>query len=131
MVGMAGDKNLREFELGREGEEQARILLKRLGFEIQSPDWLAVKDNNWFCIEVKKKERFNPPPFEGHGLDNRQIYLRNRLLKEKGIRTYLMIFEIGTNNIFGQYLDILEKNEKFITKNNITIYRLSVFEKLD
>ena len=117
-----------EYELGKEGEAQARLLLKKLGFEIQSPDWLAVKNNNWICIEVKKKERFNPPPFEGHGLDLRQIYLRNRLLKEKGIRTFLMIFEINSNKIFGQYLDILERGKKFETKNKIVIYPLASFK---
>jgi len=118
-------------ELGKEGEQQARILLKRMGFEVQSPDWLAVKDNNWVCIEVKKKERFTPPPFAGHGLDNRQIYLRERLLKEKDIRTFLMILEIGTDNIWGQYLDILERGIKFTTKNGITIYPLTSFNNLN
>ncbi len=121
---------MKEIELGKEGEQQARILLKGLGFEIQSPDWLAVKDNNWICIEVKKKERFNPPPFAGHGLDKRQIYLRNRLLKEKGIRTFLMIFEVGSNNIYGQYIDELENGNKFETKNGIIIYPLSSFQNI-
>ena len=121
---------MKEYELGREGEQQARILLKKLGFEVQSPDWLAVKENNWTCIEVKKKERFDPPPFAGHGLDNRQIYLRKKLLEEKEIRTFLLIFEVGTDNIFGQYLDVLEEGNKFITKNGITIYPLPSFQNL-
>ena len=47
-----------EYDLGKEGEKQARTLLKKMGFEVQSPDWLATKDNIWICIEVKKKERF-------------------------------------------------------------------------
>ena len=119
----------KEFELGKEGERQARILLKRLGFEVQSPDWLAVKDNNWTCFEVKRKERFLAPPFDGHGLDSRQIYLRMRLLFEKDIRTFLMIFEIPTELIFGEYLDVLENGKKFVTMNKIVIYSLESFKQ--
>lgn len=119
---------MKEFELGIEGERQARILLKKLGFEIQSPDWLATIDKEWICVEVKKKERFTPPPFEGHGLDKRQIYLRNHLLADKNIRTFLLIFEIGSEDIFGQFIDILEKGNKFETKNGVMIYPLSSFK---
>ena|SRR3990167_4131443 len=118
---------MKEYELGKEGEAQARILLKKLGFQVQSPDWLAKKDGKWIIFEIKKKERFMPPPFAGHGLDERQIFLRNEFLKETGIRTYLMIFEVGTNNIFGQYIDILEKGIKYKTKNNIWIFPLPSF----
>ena len=38
---------MREYELGKEGEQQARLILKKMGFEVQSPDWLGLKDNNW------------------------------------------------------------------------------------
>jgi hypothetical protein len=121
---------MKEQELGKEGEQQARVFLKNMGFEVQSPDWLARKNGEWICIEVKKKERFTAPPFDGHGLDTRQIYLRNQLLKEKGIRTYLMIFEVPTNLVFGEYLDILEAGKKIKTRNEIVIYPLTSFKKL-
>lgn len=121
---------MREYELGKEGEQQARILLKKLGFQVQSPDWIAKKDGKWTCFEIKKKERFMPPPFAGHGLDEKQIFLRNEFFKDTDIRTYLIIFEVGTENIFGQFIDILEKGNKFRTKNGIWIFPLSAFRNL-
>ena len=131
MVGCFGGTNpMREYELGKKGEQQARQVLKSMGYEVQSPDWMALKDDEFTCFEVKKKERFTPPPFEGHGLDSRQIYLREKLLLKTGIRTYLLIFEVPTDLVFGQWLDILEMGKKFITKNRIVIYPLESFEKL-
>jgi len=121
---------MKEYDLGKEGEQKARMILKGMGFEVQCPDWIALKDDKWTCFEIKSKERFLAPPFDGHGLDKRQIYLRNRLLEGTGIRTYLLIFEVGTNLVFGEYLDILESKEKFNTLNNITIYPLANFQCL-
>ena len=118
---------MREYELGKEGEQQARLILKKMGFEVQSPDWLGLKDNNWVCFEIKKKERFEPPPFEGHGLDKRQIYLRKKLFESKDIRTMLMIFEVSSNRIFYRFLDLLENGPKFETRNGIIIYPLKNF----
>lgn len=118
------------YELGKEGEQQARLILKKLGYEVQSPDWLGLKDDEFTCFEIKKKERFTPPPFEGHGLDSRQIYLREKLFLKTGIRTYLMIFEVPTGLIFGQWLDVLEQGKKHITLNRIVIYPLENFERL-
>ena len=115
-------------ELGKEGEEKIMLLLKSWRYKVQSPDWLAEKDGEWICVEAKRKERFTPPPFEGHGLDLRQVFLRNKMLKEIKIRTLLVIYEIGTDDIYFQWLDILEKGEKFVTKNNIVIYPLKIFQ---
>lgn len=117
-------------ELGEIGEKEALILFKKLGFEVQSPDWVAIKNNQCFIIEAKYKERFKPPPFEGHGLDKRQIYLRTNLFKKTKIRTYLIVFEKDSNNIFASYLDELEEGEYFDTKNDIRIYPLYSFSNI-
>jgi len=123
---------MKEEELGKEGEHQAMVILKKMGFKLQSPDWLASKDGKVICIEVKKKSRrFSPPPFEGHGLDIRQVYLRTKLLKETGIRTYIMIFEDWSNKVFGNYLDILENGEKADAPfGKIRIYPIKNFIEL-
>ena len=118
---------MKEYNLGKEGERQAMDFLKAKGFEIQSPDWFGYKNGEWVCFEIKKKERYQPPPFEGHGLDERQIYLRNKLRKGTGIRTMLIIFEVPTNKIFFRYLDLLEAGEKYRTKNGVIIYPLKNF----
>ena len=127
MCGATRPKKMREYELGKEGEAQARMLLKKLGFQVQSPDWLGLKDNKFTCFEIKKKERFLAPPFDGHGLDERQIFLRRKLFEETDMRTILMIFEVPTGRIFQRHLDILENGEKFRTKNGIVIYPLTNF----
>ena len=122
---------MREEELGKEGENQARLILKSMGFEVQQLDWVGIKNGQTTCFEIKKKERFTPPPFEGHGLDKRQIYLRNKLFENTSIRTMLMIFEIPSGRIFYRYLDLLEKGKKFETINGVIIYPLSsFFEKI-
>ena len=122
---------MKEYELGREGEQQARIILSEMGFMVQSPDWLGRRDKEWICFEIKKKERFLAPPFDGHGLDIRQIKLRTELLNDTGIRTYLMIFEVPTNKIWGQFLDILDSSESVLTQTGkIKIYPLKNYEEL-
>ena len=119
-----------EYDLGKEGEAQARLLLKKQGYSVQSPDWLACKDNKWTCFEIKKKERFKAPPFDGHGLDERQIFLRKKLFEATDIRTMLMIFEVPTGKIYQRFLDILENGERFRTKNGIIIYPLTNFMEI-
>jgi len=123
---------LNQFTLGQDGEKKALAILKKLGFECSSPDWLVCKNEVYTIIEVKRKDRFTPPPFFGHGLDTRQIYLRMNFFKKTGIRTFLMIFETKTESIWGQYLDVLEDNNNgFTTKTGkIKVYPLGEFINL-
>lgn len=123
---------MKEYELGKEGEEKARQLLNKMGYYLHSPDWLGKKDGKWTKFEVKRKERFISPPFDGHGLDLRQIKSSKEFQDDTGIRTYLMIFEIETENIYGQYLDILEIGKYFDTQyGSIRIYPLERYDKLN
>ena len=115
------------YELGKEGEQQARFLLKKRGYWIGQSDWIGKKNNKWYRFEVKRKERFIPPPFEGHGLDIRQINYAIEFQKDTGIPTILLIWEVGTNKWFTGRLDELEKGKKFNTRNNIRIYKLDSF----
>ena len=118
-------------ELGKEGEKQARLLLKKRGFYIGQSDWIGRKDNQWFRFEVKRKERFMPPPFEGHGLDIRQVEYAMQFQADTKIPTILLIWELGTNKWFWRRIDFLEKGEKFTTRNNIKIYKLSNFLEVE
>ena len=118
-------------ELGKEGEKQARLLLKKRGFYIGQSDWIGRKDNQWFRFEVKRKERFIPPPFEGHGLDVRQVEYAMQFQADTKIPTILLIWELGTNKWFWRRIDFLEKGEKFTTRNNIKIYKLSNFLEVE
>jgi len=110
-----------------ESEERARILLKKWGYEIQQLDWVGIKNNKITIFEIKEKELFSPPPFWGTGLEKRQLYLRTHLFKLTGLRTILITFEKETNNIYWQYLDILENGKYYDTKNGIRIYPIENF----
>lgn len=72
-------------EIGRDGEKRARKLLKNLGcINIFQADWLVQKHENgpWYVVEVKQKERYEPPPFEGHGLNIYQVQMRLKFQKK-------------------------------------------------
>jgi len=112
---------------GIEAEKKARLLLKKHGWYIQQLDWIGKKNNQWVIFEIKNRELFQPPPFVGTGLDISQIYLRNNLLKELQLRTMLIVFIKGTDDIYYQYLDILEKDKYFDTKNGIRIFPLTSY----
>ena len=112
---------------GIEGEQKARLLLKSLGYSVQQLDWIGKKDGQWTIFEVKTRELFDPPPFLGTGLDIRQLNLRNQLFMELDLRTVLIVYEKGKDNIYWQYLDILEAGTHFDTRNNIRIYPIKNF----
>ena len=117
---------------GIEAEQKARPILQASGFDIQQLDWIGKKDNKWLIFEVKQRELFQAPPFDGTGLDIKQINLRRKLFNDLGIDTYLLVFEKGTENIYGEYLfNKLEKTKYFDTKNQIRIYNLINFKKLN
>lgn len=117
-------------KIGIEGEQKLFKLLHDRGYHFFQPDTMAKKNGKWFVFETKQKERFNPPPFEGHGLDTRQVRARLDFQKETGIEAILVIFEVGTNNVYMQSFTNLELGEYFDTKNGVRVYKLSSFISL-
>jgi len=115
---------------GIQAEKMAYNFLKGKVDYIQQLDWLCQKNDKWFFIEVKNRELFKAPPFDGTGLDKKQLWLRMKVLKELKLQTYLLVFIKNTTDIYGQYLSVLEKGEYFDTKNQIRIYNLKNFTKL-
>jgi len=115
---------------GIKGERKARLWLRSKGItEMPQLDWLIKYKGNYYCVEVKVRELFEPPPFWGTGLDVRQVYLRKKLLNDLGIDTILLVFEKGTNNVYHQLLSVLEKGVFITTRNNIRIYPVENFYK--
>ena len=112
-------------------EKKARELLKRNGYQLQQADWIGKKDGKYTIFEVKERELFAPPPFLGTGLDKSQVYLRTQLLEDLGLRTYLIVFEKNTSNVYGQWLDKLEQTTYFDTKNGIRVYNIKEFVVLN
>jgi hypothetical protein len=113
-------------QLGKTGEQMARIFLKSKGYSVFEIDWFAVKNNKIIQVEVKHKERFNPPPFYGHGMEIWKI--KRRLDFEKlGFTAMFMIFDITDGHIYCQYLKKLNEGNYFDTKKGIRIYPIENF----
>jgi penicillin-binding protein-related factor A (putative recombinase) len=119
---------------GIRGEAQARIALKNNGFIIAQIDWMGfyISKGKYFTFEVKNKELFKSPPFDGHGLDIREINFRMKFYKDTGIRCIFMVLCEEENCWYWNALDVLEDAPpelKFTTKNDVRVYDLSLFKK--
>ena len=118
-------------DIGREGEKLARIILKeKIKVDgIFQADWIVRKDGRYYCVEVKHKDRFKAPPFDGHGLDVRQVNARMAFYMDTGIRCLFLVIDTD-NTVLWQWLDVLEDGNKFTTKNGVRIYDIKGFKKL-
>ena len=128
------NKNIKTPSYTQDSVTKALHLLREVGFySLQQLDWVGKTDDRWLAFEIKEKELYKPGPnFPqwGTGLNGNQLYLRTNLLKELGLRTYLLTFAKGTNEVYGAYLDELEeKGDFFDTKNNIRIYPIQNYNK--
>jgi hypothetical protein len=117
-------------------ETRTLELLRKSGFHyIQQLDNIAKnEDGNWLIFEIKERELFTPGtnfPHFGTGLDHSQLYLRTQLLKEKGLRTYLLVFVKETDDVYGAFLDDLEQGDYYDTRRGIRIYPIDNFTKLE
>jgi hypothetical protein len=118
-------------EQGREGEILAMKYLKsKCKCEIFQADWLAYKNGKYYVIEVKYKELYKSPPFDGQGLNVRQVVSRMKFFQDTSIRCYFLCITKPDNQVIGQWLDILESGRKFDTRNNIRIYDIAGFQRL-
>lgn len=115
---------------GLEGEIFASAILRRLGHPVQRTDGFIKFNGDIYAVEIKNKEPFESPPFDGQGINLRQYQFYELLLHEKQIRC-LFITVDKSGNFVAQYLDRLGKTRKHLTKNNIVIFPLDRFEPLE
>jgi hypothetical protein len=121
-LGKIGEKVVFEYLQEKKAKQNIQIII---------PDFLLVIGQNLIVIEVKVKERFKPPPFEGHGLPISQVKKYMFLYKKWGIKTFLIVIEPNTNMVWGQYLDVLEKGKHYITHlKKIVVYSLKSFRRI-
>jgi len=114
---------------------KARLLLMEKGCQyVQAPDWVAANGDEWLVVEVKDKELWEPGanfPHYGIGMDKSQLFLRNKFQEGTGLRTYILCFAKGTNDVYGAFLDELEAKGGFHdTKNKIRVYPLENFKQI-
>jgi len=118
-------------EQGLQGEKMARLILKNK-FKVDGifqADWLVIKDSKYYVVEVKHKEMFKSPPFNGQGLDIRQVKARMKFYAETGIRCLFLVINIPDNQGYWQWLDILEQTKYHDTRNKVKVYDIKNFAK--
>lgn len=119
-------------EIGREGELLARDILKDIfkADRIFQADWMIKKNGKWYVVEVKHKERFKPPPFEGQGLNKYQVDQRLAFYEDTGIRCLFLVLDKDEKLILWNWLDILNRGQYYDTKKGIRIYPIAGFKQI-
>ncbi len=115
---------------GIEAEKLARDWLIAHGYRIFQADWIAEDaKGQYFVVEVKHQEQFDPPPFPGHGLPPYQVKSRLAFQAKSGVVSLLLVLDKGTKQWYWQRMDILEQGEHFDTngKQQRRIYKLDSF----
>ena len=116
-------------EDGIKAEKQARQWLRsKKIYDLQQIDWIVKRNNKWFIVEVKNRELFKPPPFEGTGLDISQLERRRAIFNDLKMDTLLVVF-VADTVYYNWVFTVLEKTEYFDTKNKIRIYNITNFKK--
>ena len=118
-------------EEGIEGEQKLFSFIASKNVDFFQADAIGFNKGRYEIYEVKHQCRFTPPPYEGHGLPPKQVEARLRFQEKTGIRCVFVVFDKETNEIFYQYLDVLERGEHFDTKGSKVrrIYKLTNFIK--
>ena len=130
------DDNLQAFQqqknMGTRGEQIARILIKNLFNPeiIMQIDWMFNYKGKWIACEVKHKELFKPPPFEGAGLSIQQVKARLKFYNDTGIRCLFIVIDSDSNGTFINWLDVLEAGDHFDTRNGIRVYNIKNFKQI-
>ena len=117
-------------DIGKEGERLARtVLIDKFKVDgIFQADWIVEKNDTYYVVEVKHKEMFKAPPFDGHGLDVRQVKSRMKFFRKFNIRCLFLVIDM-TGKVFWQWLDVLEQGRKFDTRKGVRIYAIEGFNK--
>ena len=118
-------------DIGKVGEGMARLILKRwMKVDgIFQADWMVKKNGVYYVVEVKHKEMFKSPPFDGHGLEIRQVNARMMFMEETGIRCLFLVIDMS-GRVYWQWLDKLEAGKHFDTKNGIRVYPIENFRRM-
>lgn len=123
-------------KLGIEGETLARKILKSNIKNLESmlqADWIYKQDGKYYLVEVKNKEMFKSPPFDGYGLNYSQIITRLDFYKDTGIRCLFLCICNENDCIYFEWLDKLfnleMKDKIYLTKSKIMIFNLEKFKK--
>lgn len=118
-------------EQGIKGEKLAREFLLTMDIDnLFQADWIVRKQDKYYVIEVKCKEKFKAPPFDGHGLNLRQVKARMKFYRDTGIRCLFLVFDVD-GTIYWNWLDVLEQGKHIDTRNQIRVYDIKCFKRAE
>jgi Holliday junction resolvase len=117
------------------GEQLLFEFLRQRGFKYFQPDAIGQKDDVYYLFEVKHQKHYKSPPFNGHGLEQRQVRARLEFQEKTGIRVVLVVFEKPfeeTGIVYYQFIDELEKGQYYDTQGfkRRRIYSLDNFHEV-
>lgn len=125
---------------GLKGEGIFRDLLKLKKHKFAQIDILSISEDDVIYIwEIKHQERFEAPPFDGHGLPPYQLEMRIKIAERTNTIPMFAIIEPEDENgdmwAFIQdmrKLDALPDDRKFITKTGKRIiFHIDEFNKMN
>lgn len=132
-----GGVNVSITQTGIQGEKMARVILQNNVKNIQSmfqADWIYKQNDQYFLVEVKNKEIFEGPPFDGYGLNYGQIKSRLDFYKNTKIRCLFLCICEQHGGIYYQWLDNLyflgDKNKLYLKKSKIMVFNIKFFNFL-
>ena len=128
------DVSTTQYSNTESAEVKALRLLRDAGYSyLQQLDFVGKNPQGKYeAIELKVRDLFTPGanfPHFGTGLDRSQLFLRNQLLKDLGLRTMLVTFVRGTDDVYIEYIDTLEGKGNYYDTAKIRIYPLESFRK--
>lgn len=101
---------------GQKGETMAFKFFKKKRLHCFQSDLIVQRTNgDYFMVEVKYQNIFEPPPFYGHGLPPYQVAARLNFYKATGVRCMFLVFDKDDKHIYWQWLDVLNAGNKINT----------------
>ncbi len=118
---------------GFEGESKIRDFLTTKKIKYFQVDLIALCKEKYILIEVKNQEKFEAPPYDGHGLPSWQVEARLEFYKATNIEPFLFVIEKNTNHLYWQSFIKLEEGEHFDTSGAKPrrVYPLTSFNQRD
>lgn len=129
-----------KYLIGLKGEGIFRDLLKLKKHKFAQIDILSISEDDFIYIwEIKHQERFEAPPFDGHGLPPYQLEMRIKIAERTNTIPMFAIIEPEDENgdmwAFVQdmrKLAALPDDKKFITKTGKRIiFHIDEFNKMN
>ena len=117
--------------VGMQGEQHCRNYLAQKKHSFFQADLISMDKatGKYYLWEVKHKERFRAPPFDGHGLSPWQVRHRLDFYEKTGIRPILYVLDKETGDVFVQALDVLASGDNFTTKTGkMVVFPIENFE---